>query len=150
LGVALAQTQQWKEANIIWAEARDVVSSIQDTWQKTQALRALVTTLTEFQPWGEARDVINSIQDKEQQAQALRELSGLLASTNKYKQLIHLIQQAWILAETRADAIRLLPLVTGLVVYQPSLGIAFSKSFTWADQFMGGGSTHGMRNELPE
>lgn len=128
------------EANALWTEAHDVIKSIQDRDKQAKELKELSMALARAQQWAEARQVINSV-DRRQQAQALRELSDLLASANEYKQLLHLIQSAWLNTETRADAISLLPLVTGLVVYQPSLSTAFSKSFTWVDQFMSGGSS---------
>jgi len=101
-------------------------------------LRDLGTALAQAQQWTEAREVINSIQDNKQQTLALRELSNLLANANEHKQLLHLIQQAWLNTKTRADAIRLFPLVTGLVIYRPTLSNDFCKSFTWVDQFLGG------------
>jgi hypothetical protein len=148
LGNALAQAQQWEEA-------MEVINSIQQAWQRRHALLELEAALV-HQQWLGVREVVNSIPDSEQQADAhemigssqnggqqKRALGKTLTQAQQWegaRQTITVIQQAWLNTETRADAINLFPLATGLVIYQPSLSSDFCKSFTWVDQFMSGGS----------
>src|SRR5205814_2856741 len=103
-------------------QAQAVISSIEQSDQKARALRELATALAQAQQWEQAQAVfeqaqavISSIEQSDQKAWALRELAMALVTVNEYELLLHVVQYAWLQAETRASALELFPVACGLI-----------------------------------
>jgi hypothetical protein len=70
--------------------------------------------------------VIDSISDKGQRGEALVKLADALARHNEHKRVLNLVHRWWRQADTRNEAIHLLPLAFGFIPLHPNIGIAFS------------------------
>jgi len=106
LGTALAQAQQW-------TEAERVITTIQDRSEQAEALSALGTALAQVQQWTEAERVweqaervITTIQDRSEQAGALSALGTALAQVQQWTEAERVIgtiqdrsERAWALRE---------------------------------------------------
>ena len=79
LGTTLVQAQQWQEAH-------DVLKSIQDTVQRSEALQELATALVQAQQWQEARTVIDSIQQSKSYTDLLCALGTALAHAQRWQE----------------------------------------------------------------
>ncbi len=55
---------------------------------------------------------------------------------NEHEVLLHLVQHAWLLAETREYAFRLFPLALGLISFKPEIGLGLYEAFKWVDSFL--------------
>ncbi|GAC1656661.1 MAG: hypothetical protein NVS4B12_29080 [Ktedonobacteraceae bacterium] len=87
----------------------------------------------------EAEAAARSIGNNTQRANALGFLSNTYASTGKYELSLHLVvQRAWLLAETREDALTYLPLSGNLISSKPELGTGIYQAFKWVDAFLRG------------
>jgi tetratricopeptide (TPR) repeat protein len=79
LGMALAQAQQWEQAE-------RVIGTIQDSSRQAEALSALGTALAQAQQWEQAERVIGTIQNSNMQAEALSALGMALAQAQQWEQ----------------------------------------------------------------
>ncbi len=129
LATALAQVQQWEQA-------REVASSIERSDYKAVALRELATALAQAQQREQAREVATSIEESYQKAGALRELVTALVTVNENELVLHIVQQAWLQAETRDSALKLFPLACGLISLDPEVGRGLYEAFRWVDSFL--------------
>jgi len=131
LGTALVQAQQWEQAE-------RVIGTIQRSYQQAEALSALGTALAQAQRWEQAKRVIGTIQVSSQQARALRALGTAMVSVDEFEQLLHVIQRAWRLVETREEALTLFSIASAFISHKPEVGITFFDAFPWVDTFLGG------------
>ena len=129
LSTALAQEQQWQMA-------AQIVNSISNKGSRDVALVNLSSALAQAQQWQMAEKVINSIFSTWSKTDALINLSIALAQYNNYSRLIPLIQQEWLRATSREEALRLLPLAYSLFPLVPNLAIDLVDAFSWADSFL--------------
>jgi tetratricopeptide (TPR) repeat protein len=101
-------------------------------------LRALGMALAHTEQWEQAEGVINKIVDPVAHIGALRELAAVLASEDKIKEYLGLVQRYWLQAANRESALQLLPLAYGLIFLRPEIGTDFSEAFAWVDSFLKG------------
>jgi tetratricopeptide (TPR) repeat protein len=141
LGKAMAQAQLWQEAERIWQRAEQVSDSITDKERQAGALSELGKAMAQAQCWQEAERVSNSITDEGWRVEALSTLADTLASHRQDDHVVHLVHSWWGQAKTRDEALKLLPLVCGLIQHFPELGMALYDSFAWVDNFLRGERT---------
>ena len=178
LGTALAKVNRWDQAEKLWIEAEEVVSLLQEQWDKDEALGEISKSLALIRRWQRSQEVAKKINDSVYRSQILTELGMQLAIARQWErakailidvesvtnpfenietkvrvlkkiaeilnimqdheQLLYLVQHSWLQANTREDAIKLLPLVYGLISVKPELGTIFCESFKWTDNILKG------------
>jgi tetratricopeptide (TPR) repeat protein len=139
LVVTLAQVDKWEDAE-------RVSHSISNASDRVQALQKLGEALAQVGKWEDAEHIWQEAERVSctlsatwrEQEQVLRELADTLVFYKKYELLLRLIQQQWLKAETRDEAIHLLPLAFSFVRRDPKIAVAFSDSFTWVNNFLRG------------
>jgi tetratricopeptide (TPR) repeat protein len=139
LAGALAQAQCWQEAE-------RMIGSISNEGWRAEPLAELAGVLAQAgrwqeagRVWQEAERVIGSIsRERGQRGEALRNLADALAKHNEQERLLSLIHRWWLQADTRDEAIDLLPLAFGLIPLHPNIGMAFYNAFAWVDNFLHG------------
>lgn len=155
----LARAQQWEQAE-------KFAHSIENHLTRTSALQELIHELKKAQQWERAKKIARSVQGSKPtlyepdrkltgvqewrrvESEVRTEMAGdlgekglpeqarLLASSGKYEEALHLVQDAWLRVDKREYAIDLLPLAYGLIPLKPEIGIAFYEAFMWADKFL--------------
>lgn len=140
LASAFAQAQQWEQAY-------EVASSIEQDNEKARALYVLASAFAQAQQWEQAqamfeqaREVASSIEQDNEKAGALRELVKALLVISEYGFVLHITQDAWCQAETRATALYLFPLACELISFNPEVGRGLAEAFRWVDSFLRHGS----------
>jgi len=133
LVIVLAQAQQWEQAQVVANSIESSSNYFGD--EKAEALGELAIVLAQAQQWERALVVVASIEDDDEKAGVLSSLAALIA-INEYEVLLHLVQHAWLLAETRAFALRLFPLSLGLISFKHEIGLGLYESFKWVDSFL--------------
>src|SRR5690242_1161338 len=85
--------------------SREVATSIESSEQKARALWALAAALAQAQQWDQAREVATAIEESGEKARALQALVTALVTVNENELALHIVQQSWLQAETRASAL---------------------------------------------
>ncbi|WP_376797311.1 TIR domain-containing protein [Thermogemmatispora sp.] len=141
LAAALAEAGHWDEA------AR-LCRTIGPETERAQALAALGQALARAgqraqarQSWDEVRRSAETIPDEEGQAQVLLALGQALSEVGAHEELLRLVQWAWSRVSTREQALRLFPLVGGLLELAPELGLALGAAFAEVESFLTGAWT---------
>ncbi len=136
----LSAWSQWEQAQTMFEQAREVASSLpgNNAWsnQKAWALQALATALAQAHQWQQAREVVSSLEESEEKARALQELITSLVTVNENELALHIVQQAWLQAETRDSALKIFPLACGLISLNPEVGRGLYEAFRWVDSFL--------------
>ena len=118
-----------------------MIRSIEDSWQRAEALSSLGIALAQAQQWERANAVVRSIGDNWLQKRTLQALAAAMAIADLYEQLLYLLHQWWWHASTREDALRLFPLATAFIPRYPELGRDLYEAFTWVDTCLYGDTT---------
>jgi hypothetical protein len=84
----------------------------------------------------QAQVVISAMEQSEEKARALGGLATALVAVNEYELVLHVVQQAWLQAGTRASAFELFPLACGLISLNPEVGRGLYEAFRWVDSFL--------------
>src|SRR6266487_2463680 len=85
LVIALAQAQQWEQAEAVGSEAETVIRSIKDIDTRAWMLRNLVEGITQAQQWERAEAVAYSIEEGDKRAEALGILGVTLAQAQQWE-----------------------------------------------------------------
>jgi hypothetical protein len=85
-----------------------------------------------------ASQVIGTISDEGERREALPNLADTLAKHNEHERILKLVHRWWLQADTRDEAIELLPLAFGFIPRYPNIGRAFYDAFAWVDNFLSG------------
>jgi hypothetical protein len=135
LGSALAQAQQWEQAQVVidMIEDRDSASRNQ-AW----ALRDLGGEFARAQQWEQAQAVRDKIEDSEYQAEVLIILAKEMVLAGQYEQVLRWIQYYWQQTVTKKDALQLFPMALPLIISRPEIGDDFYKTFLWVDTILRG------------
>ena len=83
--------------------------------------------------WNEAKSIIDSMKEGQEYSWAVRSLGSHLSTVKKYDDLLLLIQQSWLHAQTREDAKVLFPLVSSIISLHPSIGVKLHEVFNLVD-----------------
>jgi len=81
--IALAQSQQWMQANALWAEVEVSINRTNRGDEKAEAARQLVTALAEAQQWEQAEFLLSLLEKEEVRVQALSSLAQELAKAHQ-------------------------------------------------------------------
>jgi hypothetical protein len=68
----------------------------------------------------------------------LTALATALTKQGHYSRLLSFVQRLWQHAETRDEALLLLPLASGLITHTPALGMELYAAFQWVNDFLAG------------
>src|SRR5207248_2790070 len=131
-----AKAQQWEQAITVWSKAETVTHSIEDIYTRDNVLSELARELAKAQQWEQAEIVAHSTEDSQSRVEILQEISKTLDRVGKHEQTLRFVQHAWLHADTKAYAISLLPLATGLILLKPEIGSDIYEAFTWVDTFL--------------
>jgi tetratricopeptide (TPR) repeat protein/ribosomal protein L37AE/L43A len=129
LGIAYAQAQQWDQAE-------RVIGMMGNSVNQPEALRALGIAYAQVQQWDQAERVIGTIGDSYTQPRALKDLTTEMAKAGQHERLLELIQDSWLHAKTRRQALDLFSLATEFISSQPGIGTAFFEAFSWVGDFL--------------
>jgi hypothetical protein len=121
----------------MWRQAQEAVEGVKDM-RRASALRELAKALAQAGELQWAEQIAGSIEDSYERVEALRELIDVLLTLKNDEHALWLMQQAWLQAETRADALDLLPLTFSLIALEPEVGMAFFEGFRWVDRCLAG------------
>ncbi|MBX5448800.1 TIR domain-containing protein [Thermogemmatispora sp.] len=128
-----------------WEAARRISKSIAVDQERAQALAVLGRALAQAgereqarQLWAEAQALSAAIPTEEEQAQALLALGQALDEAGAHEELLRLVQREWLRVGTRVQALRLFPLIGGLLRLAPELGPALGEAFAAVDRFLAG------------
>jgi hypothetical protein len=102
-------------------------------------------TLAKAQPPKQAKDILAdaesivlSIENIETKSKLLKKIAENFNMMQDHGQVLYLVQHSWLQANTRGDAIKLLPPVNELIPLKPEIGIDFCEAFKWADNILNG------------
>jgi tetratricopeptide (TPR) repeat protein len=131
LAIELAKDGQWEHA----------VTTL-DAIQKNSNRR-----LTILQTWGtllaqsssrEQRENIEQhLNDSREKANFLVSVADTLAQRGQYVDQIHIIQHAWLQANTKDDCLYLFAMIRMLLLQAPEMGASFYEAFAWVGTSLG-------------
>ena len=84
------------------------------------------------------KSIVLSIENIETKSKLLKKIAEIFNMVQAHEQVLHLVQRSWFQANTRVDAIKLLPLVKELMSLKPEIGIDFCEAFKWAESILKG------------
>nr|BBH94526.1 hypothetical protein KTA_27250 [Thermogemmatispora argillosa] len=127
-----------------WEAAQRISHSIEADQERARALAVLGRAFAQAgqrerarQAWAEVQRLSATLTE-ERQAQVLLTLGQALEEAGEHEELLRLVQRAWSRVNTRLQALRLFPLVGGLIKLAPELGPALGEAFAAVDRFLAG------------
>ena len=136
LAIPLTKGLYTERTDTLWQQAEMIVHSTLYRDDKEQGLQIIVEALIESQMLKRAEVVAFGMEEGYQKAKVFKELAHILFSSREYEQLLALIQNVWLQAETRDYTLEILDLALPFVPIQSELGIAFYKALVWTDTFL--------------
>jgi hypothetical protein len=129
----------------LWEKAEETAVKVKDGWHRSRLLLGIGKQLVEDQQQERAKKVFLAVEtlaraivNVEDKSMLLKEIAQVFSDMREHEQLVYLIQHSWLQANTREDAIKLLPMVSELIPLSPSMGRACAEAFTWVDDFLQG------------
>ncbi len=145
LGGELALAQQQEKALDVWAEVEAIADTVEDKEIKAKLLCKLGSELARAHQWEraltvwiEAERTAHTLKESRQRASVLLELARTFENFGRHEQMLKLVQRAWKDADTRACAINLLHLVTGIIPLKVEICITLCEAFSRVDRFLEG------------